>query len=555
MKKLLLLILCLALIFPGSLMGCGKTSEVKQQDSSVEKSNTEANKKEELTIMVVQLATVENYSTNEYTKWAEEQTNIHVNWQTIPEQGAREKMNIILAGGEYPDAFLGCGIDSNQEVQFGANEKVFIPLNDLIKKYGTNLNKALDELPGSRGLITNPDGNIYSLPLLSDCFHCNYSKKMWINSSWLKKLNLAVPTTTEEFYQILKAFKKKDPNGNGKQDEIPLAGATKGWNDTIDAFIMNAFIYSDMNSDIDAPIDGFFMNGSKVDTIVNKPEYKEGLKYLNKLYKEGLIYDGSFVQDSAQLKQLVENKDVELVGAVPGGYGGMFSQVGEERYRNFDGLAPLKGPNGVQGAWTNPYGAVTTGNFVITKDCKKPEVAMKWADLAYSFEATMRSRRGLPDVSWRMAKAGEIGINGLPALWTEIKPWQTTEPQNESYIGGHIFYESDALRLGQTMSPDTDIHSVEGLEKLLYEVTKEYAKYKKPELQFPPVKFLVDEQTELAAVKSELAKYIKQSLVKFIVGEMDLEKDWDKYLDNINKLGMDKVLAQNQKAYDRQFKK
>lgn len=51
---------------------------------------------------------------------------------------------------------------------------------------------------------------------------------MWIYKPWLEKLNLSEPKTLDEFYNVLKAFKEKDPNGNGLADEIPFIGATSG---------------------------------------------------------------------------------------------------------------------------------------------------------------------------------------------------------------------------------------------------------------------------------------------------------------------------------------
>ena len=47
---------------------------------------------------------------------------------------------------------------------------------------------------------------------------------------------------------MLKAFKEKDPNGNGKADEIPLSGSklvNGGWHSPIDQFLMNSFVYND----------------------------------------------------------------------------------------------------------------------------------------------------------------------------------------------------------------------------------------------------------------------------------------------------------------------
>ena len=59
--------------------------------------------------------------------------------------------------------------------------------------------------------------------ILEDCYHCSMSQKLWIYQPWLDALGLEMPTTTDEFEQVLLAFKEQDPNGNGQADEIPLS--------------------------------------------------------------------------------------------------------------------------------------------------------------------------------------------------------------------------------------------------------------------------------------------------------------------------------------------
>ena len=75
-----------------------------------------------------------------------------------------------------------------------------------------------------------------------------------------------IPGTTDELYEYLKAVKNGDPNGNGKQDEIPLVGATTGWYQNIHGFLMCSFIYDD--SDRYITIDE---NGT-ISFVANQPE-------------------------------------------------------------------------------------------------------------------------------------------------------------------------------------------------------------------------------------------------------------------------------------------
>nr|WP_256719746.1 extracellular solute-binding protein [Paenibacillus glucanolyticus] len=101
----------------------------------------------------------------------------------------------------------GLNISPAQQMIY-STQGAFLPLNELIEKQGTNTKKMFQDNPEIQSTITAVDGNIY---------HCSMSKKMWIYEPWLKKLNLDMPETTDELYEVLKAFKKNDPNGNGNR--------------------------------------------------------------------------------------------------------------------------------------------------------------------------------------------------------------------------------------------------------------------------------------------------------------------------------------------------
>lgn len=127
---------------------------------------------------------------------------------------------------------MNMGVSRTQEMMYG-QQGVFLSLNDLIKKQGYYINQMFDENPEYKEVITAPDGNIYAIPEVNECYHCSLSVKLWIYKPWLEKLDLKMPQTIEEFHQVLKAFKELDPNGNGKQDEIPLAKTAKSWNSNV----------------------------------------------------------------------------------------------------------------------------------------------------------------------------------------------------------------------------------------------------------------------------------------------------------------------------------
>ncbi|TLS54088.1 extracellular solute-binding protein [Paenibacillus antri] len=497
------------------------------------------NEKTTLKVMVRGNPLVEDFATNEFTKWYEEKTNVHIEWEVVPEQSMQEKLNLVLASGDYPDVIMGLNVSPAQEMIYGS-EGVFLPLNELIEKQGSQTKKLFADRPDIQEAITAPDGNIYSLPEINECYHCSQSQKMWIYEPWLTKLGLSMPTTTDEFYEVLKAFKTQDPNGNGQADEIALSISPKSWRSSIDAFLMNAFIYNPAYGNTKR----LYVKDGKLDAAFNKPEWKEGLKYLNKLYAEGLLTPESFTQDDNQLIQVGENPDTVLLGASTGGHQGVFTQLlGESgRWAEYVTVPALKGPNGVQYAPNDPTG-MTTGTFIITNKAQNPEVALRWADGLYEYEHTLRSNYGRPDSEWRDAKDGELGINGQPAKWSELKSFG--EVQNVHWAQTGPALRSNDFRLSAVSKGEDD------LEVILYNETKNnYEPYLPKDVATVPPLFMTNEQaTESADIAKTVNDYVDEMLARFIIGDADIEAEWDTYVKTLETMNLNRLLEIYQEAY------
>ncbi len=167
---------------------------------------------------------VSDFNKNAYTQWLEEKTGVNLEIDVVNTTDAQAKLNLVLASGDLPDILLGFSPSTSLIAQQGV-QGTFLPLNDLMAKYGDETKRVFQkERPQLLPLITSPDGKVYGLPEVNECFHCFLAQKMWVYKPWLDKLGLAVPKTTDEFEAMLKAFKDKDPNGNGKADEVPLSG-------------------------------------------------------------------------------------------------------------------------------------------------------------------------------------------------------------------------------------------------------------------------------------------------------------------------------------------
>lgn len=310
----------------------GQTSSAAGSDSIVTEPGTfpVVTQPTELDIFFTRDAPPANWDveTNWVTQEYEKMSGVHINWEVVIGDASQraQKLNLKLTSGQYPDVFSKCTLSRSQQVMYGT-QGIFLPLNDLIDEYTVHIKKMFEEVPTALDEITTPDGNIYGLPEVSLFVHGTTPNKMWINQTWLDKLGLDMPTTTDEYYDVLKAFKEKDPNGNGQADEIPLV--SQGLDI---AFLMNSFIYFDATYTM--------MDGDTVTFVGDKDAYKEGLKYLKKLVDDGLYAADSLTMDRQQRTSLVMNADA-LVGSATALWPGHFATVenavddgGETRFWN-----------------------------------------------------------------------------------------------------------------------------------------------------------------------------------------------------------------------------
>lgn len=489
-----------------------------------------------------------NLQTNKFTKKMEEKFNVKINWTTVPFDGAAEKRQISLASGDYPDLYLLIPwvdrFSQTDLLKFG-QQGVIVPLNDLIEQYAPNIKKVLDSSEYYKAMNTAPDGNIYGLTGLNECFHCSYPNKMWMNTKWLEQLGLSEPTTTDEFKEVLKAFKTKDPNGNGKADEVPLSGSIENFGVHIIPYLMNGFIYDDDRTYLIAK-DG------RVDTVANKPEWKEGLAYIKSLYDEGLIDPGAFTQNVGAFKKIGDNADAQLLGAGAAMHPSLFVNTAEGAPygKDYNPIAPLKGPHANYATYNYPIDP--GASFVLTNKASEETqiAAIKMLDYLYTQEGAMSAYLGEEGTSWRKPEEGDVALNDqVEPLYKAIPLPTGEEPRNDSWGALSQYNHHRAYRDAEVQGKD--IYAADGYERRLYEATL-LMEGKEPKEVFPHWALWVDPANadETSMMQTNLKDYIDQNALQFITGAKSLEKDWDDYVKGLEGLNIQRYLEIMQAAYD-----
>lgn len=489
---------------------------------------------------------VEDFATNRFTQWYEEKTNVHLEWEIVPAAEAQTSLNVRLAGGDLPDIIIGfeqspSPIQPSLQMLYGS-QGVFLRLNDLIEQHGVETKRVFAQMPLAREVCTAPDGSIYALPTIAGCYHCSLQNKLWIYRPWLEQLGLAMPTTTDEFEQVLLAFKERDPNGTGQVDELPLVGATASVH-PLDHFFMNAFTFNPGGDRLVVP-DGV------IEAVYATEPWRQGIAYLARLYAQGLIAPESFTQDRDQLRQISNRPDYPVLGSVPAIAPSAFIDLDPEgvgRWAGYDAVPPLAGPDGTRYAFLNPYQPFRPGAFVITSACRQPDIAFRWADGLYDLETSMRAVEGFPGEHWRWAEPGEIGNNGEPAVWERL--YNYGDIQNFTWNQTGPYFRTEAIHSGQVADPERAGRS---LETMLYRETRgKYLPYAQPaELVLPPLFFTQEQAQEVAELEATIAAYVEETFALAVSGQLDIAAEWENYLATLEGMGLAQYLQIHQDAYD-----
>ncbi len=484
---------------------------------------------------------VEDVLTNSFTLEYVEKTNVAIQWELVAPQSAVQRLNMALgARKDVPDVFLNMGITNNQTVTYGTDRHMLVDLKPYIREYAPNIQKMLDYNPKIEEAITAPDGGIYTLPEVEESFHTRYPQKAWIYRPWLDALGLEMPENLQELEAVLTAFRDGDPNGNGKQDEIPMIGATTGWMTLPVDYLMSPFVYSDQQRlNVDSQ--------GRVTAPYSTPQWREGLRYMHHLCKDGLLDPRSLFQDYAQLRELTMVEGENIVGVVTAGAPGTFLSANHPRWEDWAALPPMADDQGNCVTATRPF-KINVGKFAVSSSCPDPAVAVRWVDYFYSEEGTLRATVGVEGQDWRRAEAGERGINGEQGSYVRYKPYVAV--QNSHWSKMVPCFQPDAMRNHQVELSGTN-------EQMLYEITKKYYEPYGVENVMEPLFFPPEVVEQMETSKFLLEGYAQEAYTKFILGEWNIENDrmWNQYLEHLKSLRLDEYLIQCTASYQKQYMK
>ncbi|NSW91016.1 MAG: extracellular solute-binding protein [Firmicutes bacterium] len=473
----------------------------------------------------------------EYPVWHETEklfkaANLELEFEIVPREQYQVVLQTLMASAsDLPDIANLTALNNTTALNL-AKQGIILELNSLIDKYSNgNIKRMYKEVfPFAPKLITAPDGKMYwfsSLHLktykVTEPAPVNLT--MLIRKDWLEKLGLSVPTTAEEYFNVLKEMRDRDANGNGKADEIL-------------AYNLGLFNYAIPQwFGLGTGITAIDFETNKVVSPWYQPGIKEYFKYMRRFVEAGIIDVDLITKGGGDAVAQNRVASIYTYGIIQ-----TLEPLVKQEKAEYLPLMPLKAVDGITPATQVEPPNLVWQKYAITKACKNPQAAIAFFDVVYSDEYATLCQWGIEGVTYKEENGVKLLIGAATKSWEE-------QANKRETLGKTVY--------GDIVFPRVQLDNI---ERELVNIPKYKADYQLEAMKYKPYysnfndNFLAmptDEQLEeKTKIINNLTTYSSELATKLILGQASLD-NWDKYMKELKELGLDKLIQIDQELYDR----
>jgi len=477
-------------------------------------------------------------------KYIEDKLGINIELNTTPSTEG-EAVNLMLASGDMPDCIT---IGRSYAYMVEENELTrSIPLA-MVQEYGPHIIAEMDKDPILYAMTADPKDSdaLWCLPDMYDTYSEMYPRAIFLRYDWIQELGIDlgdvnVEQLTDQLYiadkgisrdvftEIATRFVKDDPDGNGADDTY---GIIDDW-----SRLMTSFGLTTTTMEYEGKATQWYAH----------PNCKEFLKYMNSLYTEGLLHPELFTLQWGMNWEMLKNNQAGIMLSGSTHYLNSWC-TGRWPYAPLNGeseaqdILMIPGVTDEKGNNVCPFyigRGFNSGNgvFWVNADADDEKMAncIRFYDMLFTdddpeLNATLLD--GEKGVDWEWDEAGttpvaltalpmgEKGANmfNLPVQIAERWRWSTYE--KDFVLGVKYFIKSEGGIWNEDLVVD----------------------YKKD----------LFNETQAAAISNEYGADWSQIRDKyfqaFILGEKDIDAEWDAYIAELNQAHFDEYLEELDKA-------
>lgn len=449
-----------------------------------------------------------------WVKLVEKRFNIDLEVQGYPEADVEQKINLMAASGELPNIINRLRMGNIKNLMKG---DLLLPLKDLAEQYAPNFTKAVKESQYDMDYYAKWMGSgedYFNLPILN-VYGKNFNVMSYRTDAF-KEAGVEVPKNDEEFYEVSRALKMKFP------DSIPIMSRDY-------VLVARPFLIMFGVNWVDQPWELKEINAA----------YKEMLKYIKKLYAEGLLDQEFPTTTDEQFRQAL-NQGLVLIGTDAGGftrYTDEFLGITPEMRKNWripdDAIrnnlynaakqkawmmnVPVK--DGITPLYTEGANFDVRG-MALVKGIENVERAMEFVNWCYSEEAA-KSVFGVEGVHYK-----SVG-NTLEILSPSDE--KIDELKAEGWSGRMLTTVNRKYLFSPRFNP---------MRKVMFELAGNHIWPRLPTIY----NYSDEQRKQVADLETVIKNKINAYFDKFVLGMLDVDNDWDQYLDELNRAGLEELL-------------
>ena len=481
-----------------------------------------------------------------------------------------QRISLMFASGELPDLVWGIGLSNSNVMTYGVEEGMLLSWNDLlVPELMPNACLAMEDYPDAFTASMAPDGNIYTLPYITgSSFYANTgsfsaSVRMYINTEWLELCGLDMPTTLDEYLDVLRTFKEVDPMGLGDQ-MIPLIGNQNKDKD----FVWKALGFH--GSSTQSYGTAFDLKNNQLVLPCYSEEAKAFIEFYHTLYTEGLVSPDYFTLDQTANRGL-------MATGVCGVLGDSTLAALNDAWRPWECLAPLTSDYNDKAVASIRQG-FATGLMYASANTEHPEVLARIVDYMYSDEGSTLYHYGpmkdsdIPTYDmlegWFMTENGEVTSD--PVLRGEYTAHTLYAYEYVKSIldvaGRYDHYNKESCRMAGYPYDDKTIEIVDQLTGDIilsvpqasytddnndghWRTTQSETMINHLTAVRLPAVYLSNEQNQrVADLSTVINDHVTAETAKFIVGTRSLD-ELDDYFQELRDLGIEEYIEIHEEAY------
>lgn len=475
-------------------------------------------------------------------KRLQEKTNVEIEWTAIQSDQWGDKITLNMANPKTLTDFIFTAGFGDSDLLKYADQGIIIPLEEYIDAYMPNLSAVFEKYPEYRTMSTDSEGHIWALPWIEQLGSektaiQTIDNMSFINKKWMDFLGLEMPTTVDEFEQVLIAFRD---HASELQAEFNIDGS----------IIPMSCIVNDGGQDPCILINGFgegygdadkgrhiaVTDDLKVICSATQQGFKDGIAWLHSLYEQGLIDPEAFTQEWSTYVSKGKS----------GRYGVCFSWD-VANVDNLQDWVPLPALTADTRNITPQNGSFTSGydrgRCVVTAVAKNPALVCAWLDQMYDPFQSAQNNWGTygEDDEFDIFELGE-NENGEEMLkHAPLGDASPVEVREAEAVGGPLAILDEYYGVYVTC-PDDAQYRLDWIKE--YYTPNMNTKYVYPNV------FMSQEDTEeLSNLQADIVKTINANKSDWIMNGFT-DADWDKYLKDLDAYGLQDYLAIFQKYLD-----